>query len=252
MKESVSRAAGAGFAALFKSLKTLRPDRPIHPTGVALTGTIERSPGAGSGIAWIDSPGSDAVEARLSRSLGTPSGWPDILGLAIRTVTDTGPADLVLASTGMSRTGRWFLAPHRSTSSFASLMPYKGPNGPVLLAVLPEPTGPRLPATPEAFRQALGTGIWVLGLYHATPTGPWTRFGTLTLAADPDTADTRTRYDPTIHPLPGAGTYRWAANLRAPAYATARMPTRIRNNHHRKNTLKNVSFTDRDKRDLPP
>jgi hypothetical protein len=225
MKASVSRAAGAGFAALFKSLKALRPDRPIHPTGAALTGTIERSPGSnGSGIAWTDSPGSDAVEARLSRSLGTPAGWPDILGLAIRVPTDSGPADLLLASTGMSPAGRWFLLPRRDAGpgTFTSLMPYKGTNGAVLLAALPEPSGQRLPATPEAFRKALGTGTWILGLYHATPTGPWTRFGTLTLATDPNIDDTRTRYDPTAHPLPGAGTYQWAANLRAPAYATAR------------------------------
>lgn len=234
MNARISRAAGAGFAALFKSLKALRPDRPIHPAGVALTGTIERYPGTtDSGIGWIDSPGNDPVEARLSRSIGTPARWPDILGLAIRIHRDTGPADLLLASTGTSRAGRWFLAPHRKTSSFTSLMPYKGTHGPLLLATLPEPAGPRLPATPEAFQQALGTGTWTLGLYHATPAGPWTRFGTLTLATAPHTADTRTRYDPTTHPLPGARTYNWAANMRAPAYATARTPAPNPTHRHR-------------------
>ncbi|MDP9998378.1 hypothetical protein [Pseudarthrobacter sulfonivorans] len=225
MKASVSRAAGAGFAALFKGLKTVRPDRPIHPSGVALTGTIKRSTSTtSSGIPWIDSPGSDAVEGRMSRSLGAPRRWPDILGLALSIHTDTGPAHLLLASTGASRAGRWLLLPRRDagTSAFTSLMPYKGTNGPVLLAALPEPTGPRLPAMPLAFRQALGAGNWTLGLYYATLTGPWIRFGTLTLAAEPKTNDTRTRFDPAAHPLPGAGTYRWASNLRAPAYATAR------------------------------
>src|SRR5450830_397936 len=116
MKAMISRAAGTGLAALFKSLKAFRPDRPIHPAGVALTGTIERSPGTtGSGIGWIDSPGSATVEARLSRSLGTPPRWPDILGLAIRIHTDTRPADLLLASTGTSRASRWLLTPHRHT-----------------------------------------------------------------------------------------------------------------------------------------
>ena len=67
MKASFSGAAGLLFAAFFKVLKVLRPDRPIHPTGVALTGAIEKRPGdAGGGILWIDSPGNDTVSARLS------------------------------------------------------------------------------------------------------------------------------------------------------------------------------------------
>jgi hypothetical protein len=101
-------------------------------------------------------------------------------------------------------------------------MPYKGTNGPVLLAALPEPARPRLPAVPFAFRRALGTGNWTLGLYYATLTGSWVRFGTLILAVESKTKDTGTRFDPTAHPLPGAGTYQWASNLRAPSYATAR------------------------------
>ena len=107
MKISFSGAAGQVLAASFKTLKVLRPHRPIHPTGVALTGTIEKWPGcAGSGILWIDSPGTAAVSARLSRSLGMPPGWPDILGLALRITTEAGPADVLLASTAMSRPGR--------------------------------------------------------------------------------------------------------------------------------------------------
>ncbi|MCU1564169.1 MAG: hypothetical protein JWN05_2548 [Arthrobacter sp.] len=100
MKLSLSGAAGLAFAAVFKALKTLRP------SGVALTGTAQRLPGStGSGIPWFDSPGSEPLSARFSRSVGAPSGWPDILGLALRITTETGPADVLLASTPMSRPG---------------------------------------------------------------------------------------------------------------------------------------------------
>ena len=226
MKASFSGAAGLAFAALFKVLKVLRPDRPIHPTGVALTGEIHKRPGAGSGIAWVDSPGSDTVSARLSRSLGVPSGWPDILGLALRINTETGPADVLLASTGVSRPGRLVLTAHRyaSNSTLSSLMPYKGSKGPVLLAARPEHTGKALPATPDAFREALATGTWTLGLYHARPTGRWIRFGTLVLTLDPEKADLPTRFDPLLRPLSGAGTYGWAGRLRQPSYEAARRP----------------------------
>jgi hypothetical protein len=225
MKATFSGAAGLAFAAMFKAMKILRPDRPIHPSGVALTGTIERLPGnAGSGIPWTDTPGRDQVAARFSRSLGAPSGWPDILGLALRLATEAGPADVLLASTPRSWPGRFLLTAHRyaSSSTFTSLMPYKGAKGPVLLAARPEVTGPRLPAAPEAFRRALTTGTWTLGLYHARPAGRWIRFGTLTLALAPGRTDTAARFDPVLRPLPGAGTYTWASRLRQPAYAAAR------------------------------
>lgn len=225
MRANASGAAGLVFAAGFKALKLLRPDRPIHPAGVALAGTIEKRPGGtGSGILWVDSPGSSPVTARLSRSVGTPPGWPDIIGLALRVTTDLGPADVLLASTPMFWPGRLLLTAHRNASSSTptSLMPYKGANGPVLLAARPESAGRRLPAAPDAFRQALGTGNWTLGLYHARPIGPWTRFGTLTLALDPDHTDTPARFDPLAHTLPGAGTYQWARLVRQPSYAAAR------------------------------
>lgn len=229
MTQSFSRAAGLVFAAAFKALKVLRPDRPIHPAGVALTGTIEKPPGnAGSGIRWIDAAGTAAVSARLSRSLGTPPGWPDILGLALRVTTETGPADVLLASTGMSWPGRLMLTVHRhaSSSRLTSLMPYKGFRGPVLLAARPEAGGKTLPAAPAAFRQALAGGTWSLGLYYARPAGRWIRFGTLLLALDPEYADLGTRFDPLRNTLPGAGTYGWAARLREPSYEAARRPVR--------------------------
>jgi hypothetical protein len=227
MNVTFSAPIGEALAAGFKVLKSLRPKRPIHPAGVALTGTIERRPGSvESGILWIDSRGTAAVSARLSRSIGMPSGWPDILGLALRITTESGPADVLLASTAMSWPGRLVLTAHRyaSNSKLTSLMPYEGSAGPVLLAARPESSGKGLPATPETFRESLGVRTWSLGLYHARPTGPWTRFGTLRLDLDPGQADLNTRFDPLMRPLPGAGTYGWTRQLREPSYQAARQP----------------------------
>lgn len=227
MKVNLSSGAGLAFAAVFKALKVLRPDRPIHPSGVALAGTIERHPsGSASGIDWIDSAGTDPVTARLSRSLGMPQGWPDIIGLALRISTQAGPADVLLASTFLPWPGRLLLVPHRyaSDSNLTSLMPYKGDDGPVLLAARTEGPGVRLPSAPDAFRKALGSGTWTLGLYHARPSGRWIRFGTLTLVLDSNEADTSMRFDPLVHTMPGAGSYRWASRLREPSYSAARKP----------------------------
>ncbi|HXD29102.1 MAG TPA: hypothetical protein VN621_10155, partial [Arthrobacter sp.] len=100
---------------------------------MALIGTLERHGlDSTSGISWVDSAGINRVTARLSRSLGLPDAWPDILGLALRSRDGDDQADVLLASTGASRTGRFLLMMRRRATSavFTSLMPYKGATGP--------------------------------------------------------------------------------------------------------------------------
>jgi hypothetical protein len=220
--------AGQGLRQFFRLLKIVRPLRPIHPQGVSLIGSLERLPTAvPSGISWIDTPGTCAVRARMSRAAGLPAGWPDVLGLALRITSDSGFSDVLFSSTGLSRPGRFLLVPRISVSSAAlsTLMPYKGGRGPVLLAARtlgPVATG--LPSAPAALRRALAGRTWTLALYYCRPWGKWTRFGTLSLDLDPVRADTGIRFDPVLHPLPGAGIYGWIRQLREPSYAAARAP----------------------------
>lgn len=220
-------AAGQGFAMLFRALKAARPERPIHPAGVALSGMLQRhgleEP---TGVEWIDAGGADQVTARLSRSLGLPAGWPDILGLALRVPHEERHLDILLASTGATRTGRFVLTMRRSAAAgpFTSLMPYRTARGPLLLAARPVRSPGKLPADAEAFRRSLGEDPWTLGLYHAGPLEPWTRFATLALRPDSEPADTPARYDPVLNPIPGAGVYGWTRQLREPSYSAARQP----------------------------
>ncbi|NKX51298.1 SRPBCC family protein, partial [Arthrobacter deserti] len=137
MRNGPSEFAGRGLAQVFRALKTVRPVRPIHPHGVGLAGTLERHQcPVPSGIAWIGTPGTDAVQARLSRSAGLPPVFPDILGLALRVPAGSGHFDVLLSSTGMSRPGRFLLTARKTASAaaFTTVMPYRGAQGPVLLA----------------------------------------------------------------------------------------------------------------------
>ena len=71
----------------------------------------------------------------------------------------------------------------------------------------------------DAARDALerfGTGL----------TGSRFLNGTLSLHLDHLRPDTDDRFDPVLHPLPGARTYEWTRRLREPAYAEARRPQR--------------------------
>lgn len=251
-----SELAGRGFAAVFKAIKALRPDRPIHPRGISLVGELTRhglqdgpasgvsdgSPAGGapggmphvrSGISWLDVPGTDQVRARFSRSVGLPDALPDILGLALRISTGPGTADVLFATTGWGFPARFLLLPRLDVGAarFTTLMPYRGADGPVLLGLrtlsLPRRATGRA-ETGGDFRDALTEGRWTLALSFATPAGRWVHAGTLTLRADPDQDDTPARFDPLQHPLPGAGTYAWARRLREDSYRTARLPGVLR------------------------
>jgi len=250
-------AAGRTFAAGFRAVKMLRPDRPIHPHGVGLVGELVRSgTSGGSGLGWLDAPGTDAVEARFSRSIGLPHALPDILGLGLRISTPgpsgqgTGTADVLFASTGWNFPARFLLFPHLDVGAAAltTLMPYRGTQGPVLLGLktlqLPPGTNPgqhsrSRPSVPAgrkqkadgSFQEALAAGDWVLGLYCATPSGPWTRCGELRLragtdaGADPVPSDTPLRFNPLENTPPGAETYPWTRRLRERSYRAAQQPS---------------------------
>lgn len=217
----VTEAAGRAFAAVFAVLKLVRPDRPIHPKGTGLSGKLTRTgtPGKTSGVDWLDTPGTDPVTARFSRSAGLPEKFPDILGLALRLPRpDGGSTDLLFASTGWRFPGRFLLQPKLGVPSAAltTLMPYQGRRGPVLvgLRTLSLPSG------------TVRKGEWVLGLYWAEPTGSWQRCGELRLQAAAHPADTPLRFNPLENPPPGAQTYAWARRLREHSYRTAQQPAR--------------------------
>lgn len=214
---------GQLFAAAFDLIKTYRPRRPIHPQGVLLTGTLERmGGGAPSGIDFLDTTGTTRVTARLSRSLGVPISWPDIIGLAVRLHTDDGDGDVLLASTGWRVPDRLALTWHRTVGAarLTSLMPYRGLKGAVLLGA--KTTGAD-PGAPGRFRP---DAEWELDLFWASPRGPWRRFGSLRLvpelSAEGRVQDTALRFDPLLNVLPSAGTYEWTRRLREHSYRLAR------------------------------
>lgn len=230
MAGRISGAIGAGFEGLFRGIKRIRRHRPIHTRGLRLDGTVVvHEHGLRSGIAWVDEPGRSAATARVSRSAGLPDGLPDVVGLAARfhhPGNGSGPStfsDLLLSSTGWSLPGRFVLVPRLriSPTPFSTMMPYRGDDGPVLLGARTlAPAG--LPASLRALERTLGSSAWQLGLYFATPVGPWQHFGTLTLSLSPEAEERDLRFDAVLHPLAGARTYEWARRVREPSYALSR------------------------------
>ncbi|HYN96970.1 MAG TPA: phosphodiesterase, partial [Pilimelia sp.] len=136
-------AAGAG-AARARSLLAGSPVRPLHPAGRTFTAEVEVWGGGerhwGAGL--LDIAGRHEATVRVSKGAGTPDGWPDVLGLAIRVAGAgaTGPFDLLLSSTGRAPGLRHLPTPRRDfTATYGSILPYHGRRGRVWLAALPAP-----------------------------------------------------------------------------------------------------------------
>ncbi|MFT2712851.1 hypothetical protein [Clavibacter sp. Sh2126] len=236
MSGTTARVGGNVLAGLVSAVRLVRRPRPLHPHGVALSGTLTPVAGrAASGLAWLD--GLDAplaVDARFSRGGGLPPALPDVLGLALR-IPDGGgtTVDLLLATTGLSPLGRFLLAPRRALSGarLTTLMPYRGSAGPVLVGVLVD-ADPPLPAGAADLGRALATRPAGMRLVHATPRGRWHVAARIELGHDASgPLDTATRADPVLAAPPGDTTYPWTRRLRAPGYRAARRGRPVASRH---------------------
>jgi hypothetical protein len=202
---------GKALAGLFFAIGKARTSsrRALHPEGELRRGLLVRQGcGWSTGVSWLDDAGTDEVLLRFSRSVGLPTVLPDVLGLAVRvSLQGGGQADLLLASTGAGRWGRFLLRLARRRATFySSLIPYQAPTGPLLVAASP--------CNDDGFD---------FELLCARARGRWSSFGRLSvLPAMERGHDTSTAFDPVLNVVPGLNSYRWAAELRRFAYAASR------------------------------
>lgn len=205
-------AVGGALAGITRQLTRLRRSaKPLHPAGSVVVGRLVRTGDSDSGVRWLDEPGEDEVTVRISRAIGLPGAVPDIYGLALRVPTTEGRADVLLATTGLGKVTRFVLTAGRQVTArpLTTLVPYRSPRGPLLLAAKPLGSGPDGSAGLRFELQ------WSVGL------GPWATFAVLDVpsTSGPDSAIS---FDAVENPPPGLENYRWVRRLREPAYATAR------------------------------
>jgi hypothetical protein len=216
MGVAVTTAVGTALAVGMRLLARARRTRPLHPRGTvhpaALRWTDEGAPGATA----LGAPGRYRARVRVSRAGGLPPPWPDVAGLAVRWNVDGRPQDLLLSSTGAGRLTRYVLRPtrHRLATVVSTLMPLRAIDGPIVIAAF-------LDHDPR------DDGVAAFTIASATPLGPWTRLGSLSVDMSDGEAhdDPDLRFDPTLHCPAGLGTYRWEDRLRSTAYRAARDET---------------------------
>jgi hypothetical protein len=187
----------------------LRGARLMHPRGRAFKGTLVMLPRAtgrpGCG-APARLPGGESrrpVTVRLSKATATPSGWPDVFGIAIRLGGRVAPADLLLTSSDPRPLLRHLFLPRRGPSAFySSLAAYRTRrNRRVYL-------GARVDATARTATLAVATRF-----------GPWIPVARLLLGRRLSRrVNDRLAFNPVRHALPGLSPASWIHRLRDPVY----------------------------------
>ena len=203
-----ARAVGAVLGRLFGLAALARRDKPLHPRGAVTEARLVRY-GADRpwGVPLLDTPGESRCLLRESRAMGLPPPLPDIQVVALRVEEDGEPVDLLFATTGTGRLGRYLLLLRRhSHAPMTTLVPVRTPRGPLHLRLSPGPAGQ-----------------WLLGA--TTPADRrWQTVGRVIAPPEPG-PDRPIRFDPVRNLPAGVRQYPWAAAIRDPAYVLARRRT---------------------------
>jgi hypothetical protein len=173
----------------------LRRARLLHPRGRSFTGEWQTiaTPDHRWGAALLDVPGRQPATVRISKGAPTPTGWPDVLGLAVRlpgSDCGTGPIDLLFSSALRTPILRHIPCPRRDFGgTYGTLLAYRAGTARVFLATMPaRALGVTLA---DVVRAATSRGI-VFTVAAATRWGSWrpvalVRFG-VPLSDDADAA----------------------------------------------------------------
>jgi hypothetical protein len=201
----------------------LRGARLLHPRGRSFTGEWETLGASGHpwGCPFLDHPRRFPATVRVSKSLPTPTGWPDVLGLAVR-LTDpgrgAGPFDVLLSSAARRPVLRHVPWPQRDFGgTYGTMLAYRAGAARVFLAAtVPYRTiGPTL----EDVVRAAATRSVVFTIAAATRWSRWRPVATVRLGAVLDaSSDARLAFNPIAHHPPGLVPVGWLQHLRGLAY----------------------------------
>src|SRR6478735_10849012 len=205
----VALAAGLGLVALMTGRK------PLHAAGRTWGAQLRIDvPMPDLGVPLLRERGVHPCTARVSRAVGTPDGWWDIGGLALR-LPGAGalgrPADLLFATTGTGPVSRHLLRPVRRAAGrpLTTLLPTRAGGHSVALLLRPVDDA----TVPQEFELAI-----------AVDRGAWDAVGLLQLRQE--RFDSALRFDPIVDELEGTTAPAWVVALREPAYRWARRLSR--------------------------
>ncbi|MFC0624020.1 hypothetical protein [Kribbella deserti] len=202
---------------VFKNLARLRRGPVLHPDGRTFTAEVELT-----GLDELGLPrGRYDALVRLSKGGGTPGGYPDVLGLAIRlSLPSGGLCDVLLSSCGMGRLTRLLPWPALNWGSarYGTVMPYDVAGQRFWLVAIP--AGPDARNASTADLPAEAPRAFTLRL--AGISCEWIAVGELVLG-EAVTTEAELVFDPMVnHPPAATLSPRWLRTIRERAYRGSR------------------------------
>lgn len=181
----------------FERLAKLRSAHVFHPVGATFSGALEVSDPA-SRTADALGTGTWPVVVRASKGIGTPSGWPDVYGIAARLADDSGPVDLLFAT--VSRTLPYVFAPARDWASnpYSTVLPYTADKHRILLRLEPEQPDRAQGGKPASIEKAVSEGPLPFALWESAGLD-WKPVGRLTIKS---ISNQQIAFDPVVNDHP--------------------------------------------------
>jgi hypothetical protein len=203
----------------FRRLAHLRRARAFHPVGRVGQGRLVLD-SDDSALGRALGEGEHTATVRLSRGIGLPGRFPDMLGLAIRIAAQDGePFDLLLTTTARPGWARWAVLPASRWTSrpYSTVMPYDTGDGHTLVALAPltDATPGSSPEALDAISEEQPLTFAVLESGHG-----WRAVGRLVIHRIG--TDESIAFDPMLHARPSLRPVRPLATLREAAYRGSR------------------------------
>jgi hypothetical protein len=212
----VTNAPAHGLTAVFRSMARLRQAPAVHPRGVTLASrlTVDQQ------IPFIPQ-GDHHATVRLSKGAGTPGGWPDVLGLALRLHLQepAEPCDFLFSSAGDGRWSRWLPVPAGdwNATRYGTLAPYESAGRWWWLMAIP--TGS--PIGHASLQKLENDALAGFTVHISDESADWQQIGRLDLHERIDGSGLD--FDPVLnHPRGALPAPSWLRELRERAYSGSR------------------------------
>jgi hypothetical protein len=210
--------------AAFRDVARWRHGRAVHTRGVELDAELMLDPDSMLGRA-LDVSGSRPALVRVSRSVGLPSRWPDLLGIAVRVSSGRGDEvlDVLFASVAGRAWAHPLLIPAGSWwgRPWSTVLPYTG-DGHLVWLGLETPAGPAGDGADVAvIAAAVGRGPVSLAVTEMLAGAARRRVGTLRWDAVRQRG-APVSFDPVLNCVAGLRPVRLLSGLREWAYTGSR------------------------------
>jgi hypothetical protein len=209
---------------LFDALARWRSGRAVHPHGMLFDARVAVTDRESITAGALGGTGERSALVRVSPSMGTPRGMPDLLGIALRVALDDAQVlDVLFARVGRHRLTRLLLVPAAGwcRGPYSTVLPYVVAGRHVMLGLDPVEPGRADAPDSSAVRDAVAQAPVAFTVTEQSLGGRRHAIGRLVLESVASEAEP-VSFDPVLNAHPQLRPARLLSGLRERAYTGSR------------------------------